>query len=521
MWEVYGRKSGNIVRSSYSSSGNVEDEFLFENPVVHNQKNYKQWKKSLTDIEKEVEAIVRPPVTMGGELDPTTGGQYYTGEPVETQAQAVARIAGSQPLDPTKVFGSTDPVAQFEDPAISLDPIADVKKAIETIASIPEVVKQAPAELQQIIQSLAPEPETYIGPPSEVEDLLRTAGPYQPPPSADQLLKAELIPTTTLKDVLTAFLGKPNQAMWKIQMERHRKTLEWFANLDTADQFNVMNSDEFTTQRDSILSLLNAGNNQFSNEEAYKELFQEFNLRFNYKELTDLLHDVSKFTPPTPTTVIGSGDGGTGRKPVYKPIEQLGWRDSYQGFANQHSLDSPGEYKWVIEQGLSNNPLLRTAQTQFLAQSDYDVNTKDEELKNLHLANVQRGFVPETTGNPYLSFLETYTPLQGQDLINTIDSIITDVNAPAGTIDQNETKRLMRQMRFGIADQAEQTQQQLVALPILEHTAPALRNEIASVLSSLHSNWMMSPDRTAGENWLEYARDREYFGMVPKDLLGK
>ena len=82
MWEVYGRKSGNIVRSSYSSSGNVEDEFLFENPVVHNQKNYKQWKKSLTDIEKEVEAIVRPPVTMGGELDPTTGGQVSTGSPV-------------------------------------------------------------------------------------------------------------------------------------------------------------------------------------------------------------------------------------------------------------------------------------------------------------------------------------------------------------------------------------------------------------------------------------------------------
>jgi len=513
MWEVYGRKSGNIVRSSYSSSGNVEDEFLFENPVVHNQKNYKQWKKSLTDIEKEVEAIVRPPVTMGGELDPTTGGQYYTGEPVETQAQAVARIAGSQPLDPTKVFGSTDPFPQPEqDPLISLDPIADVKKAIETIASIPEVVKQAPAELQQIIQTRAPQAETYIGPPSEVEDLLMTAGPYQPPPSDDTILKAGVPDLTKIKipgvdwsqekvvrETIDYFFSLNVQ-------ERH----EWLKNIGETHS-NIIKQIQGMEEGDQWGSSVGLINPTFKSWTGTRDKFlNAYNEAINYE-------------PP----IIGiggggqDGDGGTGRRPIYKPIEQLGWRDSYQGFANQHSLDSPGEYKWVIEQGLSNNPLLRTAQTQFLAQSDYDVNTTDEELKNLHLANVQRGFVPETTGNPYLSFLETYTPLQGQDLINTIDSIITDINAPAGTIDQNETKRLMRQMRFGISDQAEQTQQQLVALPILEHTSPALRNEIASVLSSLHSNWMMSSDRRAGENWLEYARERDFFGMVPKDLLSK
>ena len=512
-WEVYGRKSGNIVRSSYSSNGNVEDEFLFENPVDHNQKNYKRWTKSLAEIEKEVEYIVNP-------VDPTTYGQKesrYTAQP-ETPEQIISRVTqevtGGKELPITGAV-STDPFSQSgKDAPISLDPISEVKKAIETIASIPEVVKQAPAELQKIMQTLVPEPPTYIGPPSEVEDLERTAGPYQPP-SADQLLKAEVPIASYIFDKAGGDLEKaakfvaslyPSWITGRDDADKAKKLLDKFFDMDIAGRsewLGNMGKDEKLFQQ--LLDM--------KTDDPWGEDWAG-----SHGQFLVALQEALDWKPPA----IGiGGDGGTGRKPVYPPIEDLGWSESYKGFTNNMGISSPGAYGHVIEQGLSNNPLLRTAQTQFLAQSDYDVSTKDEELKNLHLANVQRGFVPETTGNPYLSFLETYVPLQGQDLINTIDSIITDINAPPGTIDESESKRLMRQMRFGISNQASQTQQQLVALPILEHASPALRKEMAGVLSGLHENWMMSPDRQKGDNWLQYARDKNFFGMVPEHLLGK
>ena len=76
----------------------------------------------------------------------------------------------------------------------------------------------------------------------------------------------------------------------------------------------------------------------------------------------------------------------------------------------------------------------------------------------------------------------------------------------------------MWRQRFGVGNNALDAQQQLVALPILENTSPALRNEIAGVLSSLHNRWLIS-DRPEDQSWLEYARGKDYFGMVPDKYL--
>ena len=216
------------------------------------------------------------------------------------------------------------------------------------------------------------------------------------------------------------------------------------------------------------------------------------------------------------------------------PFAELGWRDIYQGYTNQMSgLDSPSAYGHVIRQGLANNPLLRTAQTQFLVQGDYSVLDNDPELGDYHVSGVLQGYQGKDRGdrNPYWDFLDTYVPMKGQELINTIDDVILNINAPAGSIvgsdvspeDYNDMQRrqLMWRETFGISGNASQAQEQLVALPVLEHTSPAFKNEMVGILSTLRSNWLVDPDRPKGETWLEYAREKDFFGLVPKNLLGQ
>ena len=215
----------------------------------------------------------------------------------------------------------------------------------------------------------------------------------------------------------------------------------------------------------------------------------------------------------------------------FDAFSELGWRDIYQGYTNQLAdIDTPDKYRWVIEQGLSNNPLLRTAQTQFLLQGDYNVLSNDPDLGGFHTSRVLQGYEDDRGDrNPYWEFLENYQPIQGRELIESIDNVIDNINAPAGSIvgtdvspedySDNQRRQIMLRQRFGIGNQAGQAQSQLVALPILEHTSPALRNEIANVLSTLEQNWLVNPDRPKDENWLEYARRNNFFGMVPEDLL--
>jgi hypothetical protein len=217
----------------------------------------------------------------------------------------------------------------------------------------------------------------------------------------------------------------------------------------------------------------------------------------------------------------------------FDPFGELGWKDIYQGYINQMAgIDTNDKYKWVIEQGLSNNPLLRTAQTQFLLQGDYNVLSTDPELGGYHTSRVLQGYADDDDRgerNPYWEFLSTYQPIKGRELISSIDNVIDNINAPAGSIvgtdvspedyTDLQNRQIMLRQRFGIGSKAAQAQTQLAALPILEHTSPALRNEIAGVVSTLHQNWLVNPNRPEDENWLEYTRRNNFFGLVPEDLL--
>ena len=218
----------------------------------------------------------------------------------------------------------------------------------------------------------------------------------------------------------------------------------------------------------------------------------------------------------------------TPTQPVYDPFPDLTWNDTYRGFVDQDKVTSPQMYQHIIEQGLSNNPLLRTAQTQFLLQGDYRLGSNDPSFgPRADLASAMQNYeVDDREGNPYWDFLETYVPLKGKQLIDTIDGVIANLDPNAPMIDPTDTDLSRRDMkqarwrqRFGIGEGADLRQQQLAALPIFEHTSPALKNEIAGVLSTLYSNWLVSPDRQDQDSWLEYVRDKEYFGLVPSNVL--
>jgi hypothetical protein len=222
--------------------------------------------------------------------------------------------------------------------------------------------------------------------------------------------------------------------------------------------------------------------------------------------------------------------GGTGLGRDWQPFETLQWGDTYRGFINtQMGIDNPGQYQHVIEQGLSKNPLLRTAQGQFLIQADYEITsptltgTTDEFMGDGDGTGIP---LSDYEGNAYWDFLKDYSPLKGGDLIYNIDRVIGAMNSPAGVYSnvtaessKNSIKGLLWKQRYVLNNNAELNQQQLAALPILEHTSPVLKNEMASVLSTLYSNWQVQPDRPAGQSWLEYVRGNKFFGLVPDQVF--
>jgi len=216
--------------------------------------------------------------------------------------------------------------------------------------------------------------------------------------------------------------------------------------------------------------------------------------------------------------------GGTGLGGNWEPFEELGWGDTYRGFINtQMGIDSPGLYQHVIEQGLSKNPLLRTAQGQFLVQADYEITSPDTFMGDADGTGIA---LSDQEGNAYWDFLKDYSPLKGGNLIYNIDRVIGAMNSPAGVyanVTSESSKDAIRgvlwKQRYALDDNAELNQQQLAALPILEHTSPVLKNEMASVLSTLYSNWQVQPNRRPDQSWLEYVREKKFFGLVPDQVF--
>lgn len=244
--------------------------------------------------------------------------------------------------------------------------------------------------------------------------------------------------------------------------------------------------------------------------------------------------------------------GGVDR--VSDPFGNLPWQTVYQGFVDDAGIGSPGAYSYALEQGLSSTPELRTAQTQFLIQDNYQANPDDPSFIGTDYGKALLGYTGQdipgspvdvtsrADRNPYYDFLQGYTPLQGNDLMREINNI-TDVISAYGTkevpdeetgenkevpfskyydatknyedLNRSELQALSWTTKFKTGDNAEQYQRQLVALPIIQNTPNVQRGEIVQVLNKLYNNWQRQPDRPADESWLEFARSKNYWGLAP------
>jgi hypothetical protein len=265
--------------------------------------------------------------------------------------------------------------------------------------------------------------------------------------------------------------------------------------------------------------------------------------------------EVIENLPITPGSEVTPG---TELSEDYMPFGELGWGTSFKAYLDQMGVSDPGAYQHVYNKGLASNPLQRTIQTQFLLNTDYDIVTTDPLMGDTAFADPQHSPRFPSDKNAYWEFLENYKPLKGKQLIHTINQVVDTLKAPAGSfkyppstpaVDPNadlgtatefidptlgtygvgaiqgayqppdDLKKMIWKQRFGTSRNADQHQQMLAAMPILEHTSPSLRNEISSVLSSIHSQWLTSPNRRKDQNWIEFVSENNYFGFIPEDTL--
>jgi len=208
------------------------------------------------------------------------------------------------------------------------------------------------------------------------------------------------------------------------------------------------------------------------------------------------------------------------------------WDNIYRSFLDQTLGGSPTAYSYAAKQGVGGDPLQRSAYTQFLLQATEedpwagDLTGGSLRSDGLTPGRIYSGIGDESdpTKNPYADFLSGYTPFSGSKLTNTVRDVIdtmktfkTDFDQSGNTTYSERDLRNFRwRDRFLYDSKADQNQQALAALPIMDDTPIALRDETSSILGRLHRRWSASPNRNTEESWLEYVDRNNYFGMIDK-----
>ena len=124
----------------------------------------------------------------------------------------------------------------------------------------------------------------------------------------------------------------------------------------------------------------------------------------------------------TPTSVAGAniGTANTNEKgePIYTPgsYSSVSWSPIYQSYLRSKfsGTTNPMVYGFHRQQGLSNDPLQRTAHTQFLVQATEDAPWADDGLDK---GELYAGLGTDPNSNAYADFLDKYRPLEGRGLL--------------------------------------------------------------------------------------------------------
>ena len=245
------------------------------------------------------------------------------------------------------------------------------------------------------------------------------------------------------------------------------------------------------------------------------------------------------------TTVAGGNVGtGEGNVPVVNSEGQqvftagsystVPWSPIYKDFIEDNIgfSGNAAVRKFHYDQGMSNDPLQRTAYTQFLLQA-----TEDDPWRGLTSGGGVVGGLPSNPmfyggtndlkpeENIYRNFLDNYKPLEGDNLVSKIKDVINVLKVPEDDWeDYNpgdpdayldiQLRNYRWRDRYGSDPRSEQNQQALAALPIMQNTPALLRNETSNILGRIYQRWLTTPNRNPNEGWLEYVDRNNYFGMI-------
>ena len=208
-------------------------------------------------------------------------------------------------------------------------------------------------------------------------------------------------------------------------------------------------------------------------------------------------------------------------------ISNVGWSPMWKNHIRNMKISDPMAYSWMLQQGLSSDPLQRTAHSQFLLQGTED-NPWGSRLSGGGVNEFPTGkkfdwsVDNDPNINPYQEFMNNYTPLIGTNLLDTIDDVIDVISKDTwkkhlvtGKYSDADLQHFRWRNSYLDSPNSDMNQQALAALPIIQETPGALRKETAAILGNMHDIWEVDPNRPAGVGWLEYVDQNNYFGLLP------
>ena len=253
---------------------------------------------------------------------------------------------------------------------------------------------------------------------------------------------------------------------------------------------------------------------------------------FSAKEILNIISGWKKVRGDKPSETTTDIDETERGEPGYSigSYSSAPWSPIYQDYLRKNfGGGNPFMNQFVSQQGLSGDPLRRTAWTQFLLQEaeddpwDGDIQGQTITSSGATPGRLYGGRSDNPNANPYNDFLDDYKPLEGDALLKKINEVVgfLETGGPTKDFDFNEqyTDEELAgyrwQQRFGMTSpNSDQNQQALAALPIMQKTPVTLQNETSSILKRLHDQWVANPNTDRDEGWLQYVVRNNYFGMI-------
>ena len=228
----------------------------------------------------------------------------------------------------------------------------------------------------------------------------------------------------------------------------------------------------------------------------------------------------SRFTPLTQGTRTEDPSWCSSKTSSTTNVSKIiDWGVAYKGWVSSRGISNPQAYAFYERAGLSDNPLERVMQTQFLIDGELPILQGDKwfaghGIDPLIIASCGDKEVSQSD-NPYKQFFEKpgISPEEIGHRYDAILGVIESSPQPIDSGDPSSIKEARWRQRFLTSDAANIAQKQLVALVILDNTSPALASENISILETMYNDWVFNADSGEDISWMRYARNRIFPGF--------